>query len=304
LTLLVFGNGTIDTSYRVDRLPRPGETVLAHDKRVEPGGKGLNQAIVARRAGAAVRLVAACGEDSAAELIRGQLSHEGVSPDDLVVTAPVTDESLILVAEAGENQIVSTADAARSLTSPAAIAAVESLAAGDWLLLQGNLSRQATRAALLCARRLGVHTILNAAPIAFDFGGLLPLIDVLVANEHEAAELGRTDVVDNAASLLVSSGCRAVVVTLGGEGALLARDVSLQRMDAKPVQVVDSAGAGDVLCGVLAAGLSRGGPLQETLGWAMAAASLSVTRRGTTSSFPTADELTELRRRIDVEEER
>jgi ribokinase len=295
LTILVLGNATVDLSYKVERLPVPGETLLARSKLVDAGGKGLNQAVVAHRAGAAVRFCASVGEDDAAEVILRHVAAEGLSAACLWRHAGPTDESLIFVASSGENAIVSTADAARSLPPTAARAALEGLTEGDTLLMQGNLGRPTTLAGLEAARAAGLGTLLNPAPIAFDYAGLWPLIDVAILNEVEAKLLGGSEHVDSAAVRLLAAGSRWVVVTLGAAGARLYDASGMTPVPAPAVTPVDTTGAGDVVCGVLTAGLSQGMAMRAAIGWAVAAASLSVTRRGTGAAFPTRAELAELR---------
>jgi ribokinase len=289
--ILVVGNATLDIVQRVERLPVVGETLLGEAPARCPGGKGLNQAIVAARAGAHVDLVVAVGDDDAAEGLRAALAGETLAVDWIVVDAP-TDLSVIWVDAAGRNMIVSSAACAHALTVSAATTAAARLAVGDWLLLQGNLSAAASLAAVEAARLRGARVALNAAPIAFDFAPILPLCDLLIVNEVEAAMLaGIADPRDAARRLARAA---PVVLTLGAAGAyLLAGNETM--IPAPRVAAVDSAGAGDVLAGTLVALLSQGVALPAALGVAVEAASLAVTRAGTSVSFPTRAEIDGLR---------
>jgi len=295
LTILVLGNATVDLSYEVERLPVAGETLLASSKFIDAGGKGLNQAVVAHRAGAQVQFCAAIGNDAHAEIIAKHVMAEELDAGFLLRHAGPTDESLIFVASSGENAIVSTAGAARGLAPEAVRAALARLTTGDTLLMQGNLNQEITHRALETARARSVCAILNPAPIAFDYTGLWPFVDIVIVNEVEAAALGSGTDLDSAALRLLDAGCRSVIVTLGGAGArLYERDYNMH-VTAPLVTAVDTTGAGDVFCGVLAAGIAQDMAMNSVIRWSVAAASLSVTRRGTGAAFPSRDELRELR---------
>jgi ribokinase len=289
--VLVLGNATLDLVQRVERLPAVGETLLGSPPARCPGGKGLNQAIVAARAGAQVDFVAPVGDDDAAERLRAALAIETLRVDWMVVDAP-TDLSVIWVDAAGRNMIVSSAACAHALTAAVATATATRLSAGDWLLLQGNLSAAASLAAVEAARARGAHVALNAAPIAFDFAPLLTSCDLLVVNEVEATTLAAvTDPRDAARRLARDT---TVVLTLGDAGACLFAG-SETVVPAPMVAAVDTAGAGDVLVGTLVALASQGVATPVALGVAVEAASLAVTRPGTSISFPTRAEIAGLR---------
>lgn len=283
MRLLVVGNAVLDITYDVERLPVPGETLLARSRRAEVGGKGLNQAVVARRAGALVRFLAAVGMDLGGGLVRSRLMTEDIAPDGLhLVDDAPTDESVILVADSGENAIVSTAGASASLPVQDVLAAIDAMASGDLLVMQGNLGRMLTEAALRHADERGLVTLLNPAPVAFAYQGLLELVDIAVVNAVEAATLGPLPT-------------PTVIVTDGPNGAHLLRGEAALHVPAPDMAAVDTSGAGDVVCGVVAAGLAQGLPLPAALRWAVAAASLKVTRAGAFAGLPRAAELESLR---------
>jgi ribokinase len=295
LAVVVIGNAVVDIAYQVERLPGSGETVLARERTVDVGGKGLNQAIVARRAGAEVRLCAGVGRDAAAAMIRACLEAEGLSTAWLVSVPCGSDESTVLVARSGENCIVSTDEAARCLAPPQTESVLAGVAPGDVLLLQGNLSREVTGMCLARAHAAEATTILNPAPIAFDYARLWPLVDIAILNQIEAQTLTGEVEIDAATAVVRSRGAGKVILTLGPQGALVHEELGPpQHVPAPAVAAVDTTGAGDVLAGVLAAGIDRGLPLMPAVRWAVAAASHKVTRRGTISGFPTSDELARL----------
>ena len=166
--VLVLGNATVDVLQRVERLPLPGETVLALGMERCAGGKGLNQAVAAARTGACTILAAAVGTDPDATFLAEGIAHELDLSMTWITCDAATDLSVIWVARDGENVIVSSADCARSVTAVQASSLCSTLASGDVLLMQGNLSAEATVAAAQIAVGRGATRILNTAPIAWD----------------------------------------------------------------------------------------------------------------------------------------
>lgn len=290
--VFVLGNATVDQFLRVERLPAPGETLLAHDMARCAGGKGLNQALAAARTGAHVTLAAPAGRDADAAFLADSLVGEAQLEVQWLAGDAPTDLSSIWVADGGENVIVSSAGCARSVTPEQAIRLCGTLAPGDVLLMQGNLSAQTTLAAVETAKARGVLCVLNTAPIAWDMQALLGLCDIIIANAGEAAALtaGAADV----GAALRAQGAKTGIVTLGPKGALIAGKDGQVMVAAPLVASVDSAGAGDVLAGTLVGLLATGHALDLATHTAVVAASLSVTRRGTTPSFPTRDEVATL----------
>lgn len=291
--VLVIGNATVDVMQTIARFPLPGETLLATGTVICAGGKGLNQAVAAVRTGVRVTLVAPRGEDANGRFLTGELAGEaGLSVDWYVKTA-ATDLSSIWIDAGGENVIVSSADAAAAMTPAEARSACASIGAGDVLLVQGNLGGETTLAALREARERGATTMLNTAPMRSWMGNCLPLADIVVANAVEAAELSG-DAMDAEAALL-EAGAAMLVVSRGRDGAILATAKGRMHVPAPPVTARDTSGAGDVLTGTLAGLLAQGLSPDTALTVAVGAASLSVTRPGTTPSFPSKAEITALR---------
>ncbi|MFO1070141.1 MAG: PfkB family carbohydrate kinase [Geminicoccaceae bacterium] len=280
MTILVVGNAVVDRIYRTNRLPAPGETLLAATAERQFGGKGLNQAVAAARAGAEVRLLAAIGDDADGDAIAAYAAAEPLAAE-LVRLPGRSDESVILVGRDGENLIVSTAARSQALPQAAVTGALESAASGDLLLVQGNLAEATTRDLLREAGRRGLRRMANAAPLAFAWDELQAEVDLLVVNSVEAGQLG-------------SLTAAAVVVTAGAEGATLIEAGRRIRIEAPRVDAADTTAAGDVLCGVLAAMVDRGMPLPDAVAVAVRAASLKVGRKGTSAGLPSARELREL----------
>ena len=295
MKILVVGNSTLDTAFYVPHLPRSGETIIADLREVDGGGKGANQAVAAARAGAEVWFSAVIGRDSDGALLRARLAAEGLNLTYLVERDTVqTDQSVIFIDAAGENVIASTCAAAESLTSNDADSALETLKRGDLLLMQGNLSRETTRHALRRAKAHGAVTLVNAAPIRFAYEDLWPHIDFAIMNAFELERLSHRSAIPDGSAALVERGARCVIVTRGADGVLVASPTGQEQIPGGPAKAVDTTGAGDVFCGVFAAGIARQRAVTDAARWAVRAAALSVTRRGTQRAIPTRGEMRSL----------
>ncbi|SAK80532.1 ribokinase [Caballeronia ptereochthonis] len=294
----VVGNAAVDLTLRVASLPKPGETSLALGSMLDFGGKGANQAVIAARAGAEVTLLAAVGSDADGARIVAMLEAEGIDTRHIAQLDCATDLSIVTVDAAGENTIVTRNDAA-SAYAPDAAALDAVSAAGDWIVLQGNLSRAVTATLLREARRGNRHTLLNPGPVQFDVKPLLPDVDVLVVNGVEAAALSGEPDPRRAARSLHADGATDVLVTLGANGVVWCRgEGRVDHVPALAVTAVDTVGAGDALCGTLVAGFARGLPLRDVLPHAMSVAAFVVGRHGTRASFPDRRRMRELARFI------
>jgi ribokinase len=291
--ICVVGSINIDTTYLVPAIPRPGETVLAAGKLVAPGGKGANQAAAAGAMGSRVAFVGRVGDDREAALATGSLTQHGVDVSQLLrITGSATGTAVILVDQGGENVIAVDPGANRMLTAEA-VAAHLAATAYDVILAQLEIDPATVLAA--ARNRHGATFVLNPAPILEDHAmtrEILRHVDVLVPNESELGRLvGRptpaTRVeLDGAVEALGFDGI--VVVTLGAEGAVVydGGAAGRRRTAIEPVRVetVDTSGAGDVFCGVLAHGLAAGDGVVEAARRANVVASRSTTVVGARGS--------------------
>lgn len=292
--IFVFGSINLDLVTRVARLPKAGETVIGESYSLHPGGKGANQALAARLAGARVALAGAVGRDGFADLALERLARAGVDLSAIAREEAPTGIAMIGVDPAGENQILVASGA--NLRARAAALGNVALSDADTLLMQLELPLREVVEAAALAKGREARVIINAAPFASLSAALLKYIDILVLNEGEASSLAADQAVtaqserEKVLALNRRLGC-AVVVTRGGEGVLASRDGALVSVPGRSVKVVDTTGAGDTFCGVLAAGLDAGRALERALEEANAAAGLACTREGAQPSFPTRAEI-------------
>lgn len=288
----VIGNVTIDETLAVGTVPQAGASILGSERSRDLGGKGANQAIVLARCGLPTTLVAAIGEGPRADMIRQHLATEPVDSRLVSIAGVSSDFSIVFTTPDGENAIVTTTDSAGKLGAAEAIAPLADAGPGDIAVLQGNLADATTRSALEAARGRGTTTAFNPSPVRQSFASLWSLVDIAFLNQGEARALTGAGGLD-AARALLAAGVRDVVLTLGGDGAMLANADGVITVPAEPCTVVDTTGAGDTFMAVaLASALLRGVRLdRRAVVHATRAATITVGRRGTRSAFPTGQEL-------------
>ena len=240
----VVGSVNTDLTFTVDRLPQPGETVLASALASFPGGKGANQAVAAARAGAHVQFVGAVGTDQAADALLTQLHANGVGTDGVVSVPGPSGAAAIMVDANAENMIVVAPGAnARLVADVVDSAAVRDVIAdSDVVLCQLEIPVATAVAAARVAREWRAVVVINASPPSRSpmMAALAELTDVVVVNESEAGEWHWP--------------VPHLVITRGARGASYVADGREVVVAAPPVEPVDTTGAGDVFAGVLAAG--------------------------------------------------
>lgn len=301
MTIHVVGNVCVDTSFRLERLPQPGETLNATAAGEGAGGKGANQGVAAARTGAAVMLWAPVGNDTASERVEGLLAAEIPAMRLTHLDLPC-DRSVILIDRGGENVIV-TAAACAAAFDPLAITALEKTwRAGDMLLMQGNLDPAVTDACLRAARAAGLFTFLNPSPLPMSQLDL-STVSLLVVNRPEAEALTGDADAERAARRLLALGAERVIVTLGSAGALVvgAPLSPALRIPAGDVEAVDASGAGDCFTGTLVGLLAQGMALPAAARLATRTAGIAVGRAGTLASFPSRAELSALIKTLKLE---
>jgi len=271
--VVVVGNAGLDLGLAVPHLPQPGETLVGAPSPRLPGGKGLNQAVVAARCGARVTFCAPLGNDAAeAAAIEDALAREEFERLVLPRLPHPTDFSLLMVLPTGENSIVSTSACSLALSFDAVEPVLRDLTERDVVLIQGNLSLPVTASILAAAPR----TIFNPAPFWPGADTLAPRASLVIANEGEAAAIG--------------DGFRGIV-TAGAAGCRFeGRSFPPER-----VATVDTTGCGDTFCGTMAALLAAGAGIEAAIGMAQKAAALTANRRGAFAALPSRAELKSIR---------
>lgn len=289
--ITVLGSANVDFTTNVDRLPKPGETILGTAFSRAPGGKGANQALAALRAGSVARLAGRVGDDGFATEAVSLLREAGADLTLLKTSSTGTGTAHITVASDGENSIVVVPGANYDLDVEDASDALRGLGRGDVLLLQLEIPAAVIEQALNAARSQEVLSVLNLSPITGAAQKLGRLTDVLVVNETEfelyagVDELSDSDRETKMIEISGQSG-QTLVVTLGANGVVAARDGRIIRANGLKIKPVDTVGAGDTFCGYLAAGLGAGLELELALRHAAVAGSLACLGRGAQPSIP------------------
>ncbi|MFE3256398.1 ribokinase [Nocardia sp. NPDC059229] len=276
--IAVVGSTNMDLVTTVRRRPEAGETVAGDGFALVPGGKGSNQAIAARRAGAEVEFVGAVGGDVFADALRKVLHEGGVGVSRLREVEGPSGIATIVVDRNGENTIIVVAGANGRMTELAA-ADLDTIASADVLMCQLEIPIPTVLAAARHARANGTTVVLNPSPVQELPDELWAEVDVAVVNEGEAARL---------ASALAD--VPHVITTLGGAGASYRGPdaVELSHPGIR-VQVVDTTGAGDTFTGALAAHWHEGPA--TALAWACTAGALATTKLGASASIPESAEV-------------
>jgi len=285
--VVVVGSVNADLRIEVDMLPRPGETIHGGSPSWFSGGKGANQAVALARLGRSVTLVGAVGSDQASADLARQLAAEGVNLDRLATVNGPVGQAVVFVDPSGENSIVVSPGANAAVRPDLVRRAHAELAGAKVVLAQLEIPVDAVLAAASATRGTFV---LNPAPAVPLPPELLRRVDVLVPNRGELAQLCAAPLpatVDEVASLARRLPCAAVVVTLGGDGALVVDGDTVHHLAPPTVTAVDTTGAGDCFCGALADALAEGRPLVDAAEFAVRAAALSVTAPGAQASMPT-----------------
>lgn len=275
----------MDVVFTVDRIPGPGETLLASSQAKYPGGKGLNQAVAAARAGAATTFLGALGRDDNGDELAATMTAAGMDTSRVRRSDEPSGQAFIVVADNAENTIIVASGANGTVTELRDVER-DLIARSDVLLMQLELPLETILAAARYAKLRGTTVMLNAAPARELPEQLIGALDYLIVNEHEACLIGGSDDLTEAAERLARQVNR-VIVTLGGDGSVLYESgAEVARIPARRVTAVDTTGAGDTYCGALSAAIAEGQPFADAAAFATAAAAISVQSLGAVPSIP------------------
>ena len=289
--IAVVGSAMIDLTAYAKVIPAPGQTLEGDLFTTGFGGKGANQAVIAAHCGAHVHFVGKLGNDLFGDSIAENFKKLGIGSQFLERSDTPNGVAHIWVDANGENRIVIIPGANYEIESKKAVDAIESIADLAVVVAQCEIKQEVTLAAFTAAKKRGCVTILNPAPYQPLSSELLEVTDWIIPNETEFKEL-HGQAPSNDEVLKSFRPGRNSIVTLGSEGAvLIASNGNLTRVSAPKVNAVDTTGAGDAFVGVFAFGLASGKSPEDAMKLGIKVASMSVTRKGAQSSYPSQAEI-------------
>lgn len=295
--ILVVGSSNTDMVIKTNNFPAPGETILGGRFLMNAGGKGANQAVAASRLGGMVTFVGKTGDDIFGKQAIQQLEDEGINVNFVAVDPEnPSGVAMITVDRKGENSIVVAPGSNGTLSPDDFEKARIEFEDSEFILMQLEIPIPTVEHIARMAAAKNKKVILNPAPAAALSDELLKNLYLITPNETEAELLTGIKVTDQnsalkAAMALHNKGVEIVVITMGSAGAFLLKNGKSEIIGAPKVEAVDTTAAGDTFNGALVVALSEGKSIQESIGFANKAASISVTRIGAQSSVPYRKEI-------------
>ncbi|MCO7174835.1 ribokinase [Sporolactobacillus kofuensis] len=300
MTIAVIGSNMVDLITYIDRMPKEGETLEAPNFEMGCGGKGANQAVAAAKLGSQVMMLTKVGDDIFGDGTISNLKSYGIDTS-FVEKVPGTSSGVapIFVDSSSKNSILIVKGANQKLSSNDIEQASDQLKKCSLIVLQLEIPLETVYDAIQFGNVHNIPVILNPAPAVKNLNfELIRHVDYFMPNESELEILTGFPVqtaeqASKAAKLLIDQGMKNVIVTLGHSGSLWVTESHTKHIPAYSVQAVDTTGAGDSFIGCFAHYLNEQKDVVDALKMATAFAALSVTRKGTQASYPSADELKE-----------
>jgi ribokinase len=299
----ILGIFVADLTFRTDRMPLKGETFIGNSFKIGPGGKGSNQAVANRRAGAETIFISKIGKDTFGEMAMKLYADEGINAEYVWEIADMATgaASIVVNEETSENVIIVVPGAADAMVPDDLDTAEAGIAKSAFFMASLEVPIPVMKRGLEVAKRNGVPTILNPAPAAILPDEVYGLSDYFTPNETEAAMLAGISVetveqAEIAAKIILERGVKTVVITLGKLGVYVRNAEISQHVPSFDMgeQVLDTTGAGDAFNGGFAHALAEGMSLIEAVRFGSATAAISVTRLGTAPAMPFNKEILDL----------
>jgi ribokinase len=291
--IAVVGSSSMDLTCYAEVLPQAGQTLYGNLFTTGFGGKGANQAVMAALAGANVYMVGSIGNDLFGKSLQENFKNQNVNSEYVKISSLPTGVAHIWVDSQGQNRILIVPGANHDFDENHAAQAIKLIPDLAIVIGQCEVPQSVTAAAFAVAKERGALTILNPAPYQELSPDLLAVTDWLIPNEIEYEEF-----VGSAPTALTLAQFRngnQSIVTLGDKGAVLVSSQGdLTNISTNKVQAIDTTGAGDCFIGSFSYALGSGSDPENAAQFACRIASISVTRKGAQSSYPSAAEISTL----------
>ncbi len=288
--ILVIGSANADLTIHTDRMPRLGETLMGNDFSVNCGGKGANQAVAVAKSGGEVSFFGAVGNDVNGKMLLDNLKKENVLFNGIVAKDSPTGTASITVI-GGDNFIILDSGANNALSPEAVREKEEEIKNNDYIILQLEIPTESVSESAKIAKKYGKTVVLNPAPYCELSEDLYNLVDMIIPNEHEAKLMTGIEIQDDmtcktAIEAIKEKGIKTVIITLGDKGCAYNIGDEIYFHPAIKVDAVDTTSAGDSFIGALITKLSKGEDLNNAISYATKVSSITVTRKGASSSIP------------------
>ena len=298
--ICVIGSLNMDLVVNVDKMPKPGQTIIGSNFKEVPGGKGANQAVAMARLNGNVYIIGKVGEDGFGQTLINALKNDKVDTTYIKTTKGATGVALITVDNNAQNSIVVSPGANFEVKEEDIDNNIEAIKNSDIVVLQLETPLNTIKYALKKSKELNKYTILNPAPALKLDDEIIKNVDLLTPNETELEIISGVSIeteedIQKAAQIMIEKGVKELIVTLGSKGSLYINKEKSIFKKAYKVQAVDTTAAGDSYTAALAVALSKDKNIEEAMDFASKVGALSVLKEGAQSSLPTLEDVENFR---------
>ena len=298
--ICVIGSLNMDLVVNVDKMPKPGQTIIGSNFKEVPGGKGANQAVAMARLNGNVSMIGKVGEDGFGQTLINSLKNDKVDTTYIKTTKGATGVALITVDNNAQNSIVVSPGANFEVKEEDIDNNIEAIKNSDIVVLQLETPLNTIKYALKKSKELNKYTILNPAPALKLDDEIIKNVDLLTPNETELEIISGVSIeteedIQKAAQIMIEKGVKELIVTLGSKGSLYINKEKSIFKKAYKVEAVDTTAAGDSYTAALAVALSKDKNIEEAMDFASKVGALSVLKEGAQSSLTTLEDVENFR---------
>ena len=298
--ICVIGSLNMDLVVNVDKMPKPGQTIIGSNFKEVPGGKGANQAVAMARLNGNVSMIGKVGEDGFGQTLINALKNDKVDTTYIKTTKGATGVALITVDNNAQNSIVVSPGANFEVKEEDIDNNIEAIKNSDIVVLQLETPLNTIKYSLKKSKELNKYTILNPAPALKLDDEIIKNVDLLTPNETELEIISGVSIeteedIQKAAQIMIEKGVKELIVTLGSKGSLYINKEKSIFKKAYKVEAVDTTAAGDSYTAALAVALSKDKNIEEAMDFASKVGALSVLKEGAQSSLPTLEDVENFR---------